>query len=128
VSGMDVGRETALAETMKRMEALCAKVDGGEGGAAERAAPGPGGADGTGVLMLQHWVGVRDDVNRRRELLGFITLDLISLSFMERVALLESTNTKLRLQMASDALDPLLKELAAKAAIVSAFGADGGRA
>jgi hypothetical protein len=136
VAGSDPGTETALAETLKRMEALCAKVEAGEssgggGGKEDGDEAGDlasvGGADeGTSVLMLQHWVGVRTNVNRRRELLGFITLDLMNMSFMARTGLLESTDTKLRLQQAKEALEPFLKELAAKAAIVSAFGSEAG--
>lgn len=131
LAGTDPGKETALAETMKRMEALCEKVEAGnlgnsddDDGDGDPVSVG-GAEEGTSVLMLQHWVGVRSDVNRRRELLGFITLDMMNLSFMARSSLLESMDTKLRLEQAKEALDPFLKELAAKAAIVSAFGSDG---
>lgn len=110
----DVGKETALAETLKRVEAFAedAVEQIVENGHDEAAKSNP---------VLQHWaVGL--EANRRRELLSFIMVDLLNLSFMERKSVLVSTNTKERLEQAEEGLEPFIKELAAKGAIVSALG------
>lgn len=109
----DIGKETALAETLKRVEAFA------EESAEEMAEVGDEAMANN--PELQHWV-LGLDPNRRRELLSFIMVDLLNLSFMERKALLVSTNTRARLEQAEEGLEPFIKELAAKGAIVSALG------
>lgn len=68
-----------------------------------------------------HWVM---DVGKeqRRELLGFVVLDQVSMSFMERRKCVRDTNTHERLKKALEWLQPYVNELAAKGAIVSALG------
>jgi hypothetical protein len=47
-----------------------------------------GAKERTSVLMLPYWVGLRTYVNWRRELLGFIPLDLMNMSCMTQTGLL----------------------------------------
>lgn len=103
----DERRQKALAETLKRVDAFCAPD---EGNASEN--------------LLHHWI-LELDPNRRREILTFIVMDLLSLSFMSRRSLMLETDTQARLETALHALVPFLKELAAKGAIVSALGKKG---
>jgi ATP-dependent protease La (LON) substrate-binding domain len=107
----DAPKRFALLETMKRMDAFA--LGGGTDPAQDMADPN--------FRVLQHWM-VGMDADRRRELLSFIILDLLSMSFMDRREVLMSTNTMERMQHAHHALQPYLKQLAAKGAIVSALG------
>lgn len=105
ISGeQDQQRQKALAETLKRVEAFC--------GRSEKHITN---AD------IHHWF-VQLTPDKRREILSFIVLDLLSLSFMSRRSLMLGTDTEMRLKDALDALEPFLKELAAKGAIISALG------
>lgn len=114
-------RQDALQETMKRVEAFWSKVEDVD--SEESAADTMNDAAGlmTEGRLLHHWVGAADK-HRRRELLSFVLLDLLNLPFMHRRELLTTTNTRKRMQQALDALDPYVKELAAKSAIASSFG------
>lgn len=103
----DERRQKALAETLKRVDAFC----------------GPNGGK-TPENLLHHWI-LELDPHRRREILTFIVMDLLSLSFMSRRSLMLETDTAARLETALKALDPFLKELAAKGAILSALGKKG---
>ncbi len=106
----DAGKESALEETLKRVEAFCTSSEAEDPEKVLEENP-----------MMQHWVvGLEDD--RRREILGFIVIDLLSLSYMARRSVLLSTDTKARLKQAKDSLEPFIKELAAKGAILSALG------
>lgn len=125
VAGLDVGKEMALEETMKRMQALVGSsgLDNDESGDEDAGDfESEGGGDGTSAKVLQHWVDMRNDKSRRRELLSFITMDMMNLSFMDRMALLRGTDTMDRLRAAEEVLEPFVKELAAKAAIQTALG------
>lgn len=102
--GSDEQRQTALSETLKRMQAFCGEVEEEEG-----------------KKLLQHWI-LELGPKLRRELLSFIVIDLVSISFMDRRNLMMSTNTANRLAEALRCLEPFVKELAAKGAIVSALG------
>lgn len=102
----DETRKRALAETLKRVEAFCGNCDPKES-----------------RQLLQHWIlDLSPDL--RRELLSFIVIDLLSCSFMHRRSLMLSTDTGNRLAEALRALEPFIKELAAKGAIVSALGSE----
>ena len=102
----DQQKQIALADTLKRVEAFCGKCEEEER-----------------KDLLQHWI-LTLEAHRRREILSFIVIDLVSVSFMDRKGLLRSTNTCTRLQEAIKCLEPFVKELAAKGAIVSALGRD----
>lgn len=102
----DESRHTALTETLKRVEAFCGKCDEQES-----------------RKLLQHWI-VELSPHLRTELLSFIVIDLLSISFMDRKNLMLSTNTGNRLAEALRCLHPFVKELAAKGAIISALGKD----
>lgn len=104
--GGDEQRQIALAETLKRMQAFCGEV-----------------GEEQGKKLLQHWI-FELSPKLRRELLSFIVIDLVSISFMDRRNLMMSTNTASRLTEALRCLAPFVKELAAKGAIVSALGPD----
>lgn len=97
----DETRQRALNETLRRVEAFCGKKDGRE--------------------LLQHWI-LELSPTLRRELLSFIVIDLLSISFMDRRSLMQSTSTENRLSEALRGLDPFIRELAAKGAIVGALG------
>lgn len=96
IAGED--RQKALAETLRRVEAFCGMNDDD-----------------------RHWLQDLDP-DRRRELLSFIVIDLLSISFMNRREILASTDTAERLEHAQKCLQPFVNELAAKGAIVSALG------
>lgn len=102
----DQQKQIALADTLKRVEAFCGKCEEEER-----------------KSLLQHWI-LELEPHRRREILSFVVIDLVSVSFMDRKGLLRSTNTSTRLQEAIKSLEPFVKELAAKGAIVSALGRD----
>jgi hypothetical protein len=111
----DAPKRFALLETMKRMDAFVL-------GSGEHEQPN---LENSNFRVLQHWM-VGMDPDRRRELLSFIILDLLSMSFMDRRDILMSTDTTERMQHAHQALLPYLNELAAKGAIVSALGSSTG--
>lgn len=95
-------RQKALEETLGRVKALSA-----------------GGTDSD----VHHWIlDLSPDL--RRELLSFIFIDKLDVSFMDRRAILESTDTADRLDASLQGLEPLLNELAAKGAIIGALGRD----
>lgn len=96
----DQTRQHALEETLKRVEAFCGE-DNGE--------------------SSTHWI-MQLGPNLRRELLSFLIIDMLSVSFMDRRSILESTDTAKRLELALEGLDPFVRELAAKGAIVRALG------
>lgn len=100
----DEAKQTALAQTLKRVEAFCGTHQD----------PDP-------RELLQHWIFDLSP-QLRRELLSFVVIDLVSISFMDRRSLMMSTNTANRLSEALRCLQPFVKELAAKGAIVSALG------
>lgn len=100
----DEAKQTALAQTLKRVEAFCGSQQ-----------------DPNGRALLQHWIFDLSP-QMRRELLSFVVIDLVSISFMDRRNLIMSTNTANRLSEALRCLQPFVKELAAKGAIVSALG------
>lgn len=99
----DHTRQRALEETISRVESLV-KDDNGE--------------------QVDHWL-LEMEPDRRREILSFIVIDLLDVSFMDRRSILESTNTADRLDTALKGLQPFIQELAAKGAIVGALGRDG---
>lgn len=103
-SAEDEQRQIALTETLKRVEAFCGKCSEEES-----------------RMLLQHWI-LDLEPHLRRELLSFIVIDLLSVSFMERKSMMLSTNTGNRMGEALSGLQPFVKELAAKGAIVSALG------
>lgn len=96
----DQSRQRALEETLKRVEAFSENTDGPD---------------------VNHWI-VNLSPNLRRELLSFIVLDMLSVSFMDRRNILESTNSEERLDAGLQGLEPFLQELAAKGAIIGALG------
>lgn len=100
----DEDKQRALTETLKRVEAFCGNCEEEEG-----------------KKLLQHWI-LDLGPQLRRELLSFIIIDLVSISFMDRRNLMLSTNTANRLAEAVRCLEPYVKELAAKGAIVTALG------
>lgn len=71
--------------------------------------------------ILKHWL-LKLEPHRRREVLSFIVIDLLSISFMDRKKIMSSTDTAYRLREALTCLEPFVKDLAAKGAIVSALG------
>lgn len=98
----DHTRQRALADMLKRVESFCEKNN-----------------DET----PSHWImELGPDV--RRELLSFLVVDMLSVSFMDRRGILESTDTAERLDAALKGLEPFVRELAAKGAIVGALGRD----
>lgn len=96
----------ALTDTLKRVRALY-----GEDGHEESR------------NLLRPWI-LQLSPNRRRELFSFIFVDLLGDSFMDRRRFLMGTDTGKRLFVALKGLEPYVKELAAKGAIVSALGMD----
>jgi len=109
-------RREALEATLKRVEAFCEgeiAVDGVE--------HVPENAD------LGEHVGsfVEGGEAVRAEVLSFIVTDLLSISYMERRNVMLATDTAERLAVALKSLEPYIKELAAKGAIVSALGLGG---
>lgn len=100
----DEARQIALAETLKRVEAFCGNCE-----------------DREARKLLQHWI-LALSPQLRRELLSFVVIDLVSVSFMDRRNHIVSTNTADRLAEALRCLQPFVKELAAKGAIVTALG------
>lgn len=70
-----------------------------------------------------HWI-MKLGPDLRRELLSFLVVDMLSVSFMDRRGILESTDTAERLDAALKGLEPFVRELAAKGAIVGALGKD----
>lgn len=100
----DEARQRALAATLKRVEAFCGNCEEEEA-----------------RKLLQHWIFDLSP-QLRRELLSFVVIDLVSISFMDRRGLMMSTNTANRFAEALRCLEPYVKELAAKGAIVSALG------
>lgn len=95
--------QRALEEKLKRVEAFCNGSD-----------------DGTAV---DHWI-LELSPEIRRELLSFIVLDMLSVSFMDRRDILQSTDTSERIDAGLRGLEPHVRELAAKGAIVGALGRD----
>lgn len=100
----DEARQIALAQTLKRVEAFRGNYEDREARA-----------------LLQHWI-LELSPQLRRELLSFVVIDLVSVSFMDRRNHIMSTNTADRLAEALRCLQPFVKELAAKGAIVTALG------
>lgn len=97
----DQTRQLALSETLARVEAFCGHEN----------------ADN----IAHHWIlDLSPDL--RRELISFIVIDLLSVSFMDRRQILESTDTEDRLDAAVKGLEPFVRELAAKGAILGALG------
>lgn len=103
--------ELALKETLKRMQLFYTQSNEGEDD-----------EDGDGDDDVErHWMmNVSSDL--RRELLSFIVVDMLSVSYMDRKNILQNVRTDERLQLALDSLQPFVKELAAKGAIVGALG------
>lgn len=93
-------RQRSYEETMKRIESLVADGD---------------------VESVQHWM-LNMNPNFRREILSFIIIDLLDISYMDRCGILESTDTADRLDAALKGLQPFIRELAAKGAIIGALG------
>jgi len=82
-----------------------------------------GGGQDASQLNIRSDIGLRsNDPNRTSELVGFIGCELLDLPFIERKILLESTDTRERLERAIESFHPLVQELAAKAAIQDAMG------
>lgn len=100
----DEARQIALVETLKRVEAFRGNCE-----------------DREARTLLQHWI-LELSPQLRRELLSFVVIDLVSVSFMDRRNHIMSTNTADRLAEALRCLQPFVKELAAKGAIVTALG------
>lgn len=96
----DHTRQRALEETISRIESL---------------------VKGDDSQQVDHWL-LDMGPDRRREILSFIVIDLLDISFMDRRSILENTNTADRLGAAYKGLKPLIRELAAKGAIVGALG------
>jgi ATP-dependent protease La (LON) substrate-binding domain len=138
------GKQTALAGTLQRMEKYFSRsksvtrhedgnaeekdgrsedsdIDTGDVNSDVDSEDDEDSADFLPHHVLQHWVGGLDE-DRRRELLSFIVFDLTNMTFMDRLRMLRSTNTKERLGQAQEALEPFLKELVAKGAILEALG------
>lgn len=99
--------QRALADTLQRVRAFCGHT-----------------SEQHSRKLLQPWI-LQLSPNLRREIFSFIVVDLLSISFMDRRKLLNTTDTGLRLQHALQGLEPYVKELAAKGAIVSALGKEG---
>lgn len=95
-------RQRALEENLKRVEAFC---------------------NGSDDADIDHWI-LELSPDLRRELLSFIILDMLSVSFMDRRGILQSTDTFERLDAGLRGLEPYVRELAAKGAIVGALGRD----
>lgn len=96
----DHTRQRVLEETIDRVQSLI-KDEGSE--------------------HVDHWL-LDLDRDRRREILSFIIIDILDVSFMDRRGILESTDTADRLDVAYNGLQPFVRELAAKGAIVGALG------
>lgn len=112
-------RKEALAETLKRMNFLRTFFT-------EISKESPRDATSFAEVeqsLLKHWI-LALNPDRRREILSFLVLDLLSMSFMDRREILMSTDTMERLRTSQEVLEPLHKELAAKGAIISALGND----
>lgn len=97
-------REKALEDTLKRVESFYTQN---------------GNVQDTDFWMMQL------SPTLRRELLSFIVIDMLSVSFMDRRSILEGTDTANRLEIALQGLEPFVKELAAKGAILGALGRGG---
>lgn len=97
-------REKALEDTLKRVESFYTQN---------------GNVQDTDFWMMQL------SPILRRELLSFIVIDMLSVSFMDRRSILEGTDTANRLEIALQGLEPFVKELAAKGAILGALGRGG---
>lgn len=106
----DQTREEALEETLRRVELFYTQNDSSKNNVEHKNA---------------HWM-LSLSPDYRRELLSFIVIDMLSVSFMDRRALLQSTDASLRFKAALKALEPFIKELAAKGAIVGALGREDG--
>lgn len=129
MEGVNGGDAAALQKSIERMQALasgagCGRVESAEGIERDIEARDGGGflADGTSVKLIKHWLYLRADPGRRRELLSFMTLEFATKAFMDRMALLRCTDCRKRLEMAKAVIEPDVKELAAKAAIYNALG------
>ncbi|PXF44593.1 hypothetical protein BWQ96_05670 [Gracilariopsis chorda] len=99
--------QRALADTLQRVRAFCGQI-----------------GEEQSRKLLQPWI-LQLSPHLRREILSFIVIDLLSISFMDRRKLLNTTDTGHRLEHALRGLEPYVKELAAKGAIVSALGKEG---
>ncbi|CAN8074099.1 unnamed protein product [Agarophyton chilense] len=99
--------QRALTDTLQRVRAFCGQMNEEES-----------------RKLLQPWI-LQLSPQLRRELFSFIVTDLLSVSFMDRKNMLLSTDTGERLERALQGLEPYVKELAAKGAIVSALGQRG---
>lgn len=114
--------------SIQRLQALgsyvgCEKVESAQGIARDMEALDGEGflADGTSVRRMKHWLYLREDFRRWRELLGFSTMEFLAKSFADRIALLRGTDCRERLVTSKAVLEPAMKALGAKAAIMDAL-------
>lgn len=110
----DDDQHDALRETLKRVELFYTQQKTDDDGESNNSKTETENENGHWMLELTPGL--------RRELLSFTVIDMLSVSFMDRRAILEATDTASRLQQALDGLEPFVKELAAKGAIVGVLG------
>lgn len=96
---MDETHQRALNETLRRVKAVCAQNTSTSSSDLE-IEPENGDAD---VDMVERWGGELSS-DKRREILSFVVLDLLNLSFMSRRSLMMGVDTRQRLEDALEAL------------------------
>lgn len=114
---MDETHQRALNETLRRVEAFCLRDCSASSTSTELESE----PENVDIGILERW-GSELNADQRREILSFAVLDLLNLSFMSRRSLMMAVDTRQRLEDAIEAVNPYLKQLAAKGAILSALG------